>query len=155
VARDDNGKIMSHAVWSRKFSLEKAKKIFKENMTFNKDVIRNIIGKYKTAEYIDLRDRPRKPYSRSARVQYVVEGTLPNGKKITARSEQHSLDYPKSEMKEEAYENFYLRLADSQNLQYDAAEGKDVFDRIGNIKVREGFVYYVFAKVHPDQMAQV
>jgi len=155
VARD-RGRLASHRKWGtfyekiddRKekmfFSIRAARILYKANKTFNIGVFKETWSSTGTREYVDLREKPRKPYGRAEKVQYVVKGILPDGKIITARSEQHDLSFPKSEMKEEAYNNFYRRLADSQNLNYDIAEGKDVFDKIGNIDVKEGYVYYVF-----------
>ena len=145
VARDEHGRIFSRAKWRQNFSLPKAKNIFKANNTFNKEVKR---AKLKNVwEIQDERRAARKPpASRTARIQYFVEGKLPDGSLITARSQQYDSSYSKRLMRDEAHESFLERLAQSQNLSYDAEDGQKVMDDIGNkIRMREGFVYYVAA----------
>ena len=143
VARDEHGRIFSRAKWGKDLNLHKAKTIFKTNNTFNRQVKRE---KLKNVwEVIDERKHARKPTpKRSGFVQYFIEGRLPDGTIITARSQQHSLDYPKRKMRDEAHESFLERLAQAQGLPYDAEEGQKALDKLGNkVRMKEGFVYYV------------
>lgn len=144
----EHGKFVSFERWTPKRSIKYLNSVIKQTGTFNKNVFREVISKKTgTVEYIDYRTKPARPYGRAEKIQYVISGTLPDGSVITARSQQHDIYYSKENMRDEAYESFLERLAQSQNLSYDADEGKKVLDMIGkDIRIREGYVYYVFKK---------
>ena len=141
VARDFQGRIITWAKYSSKIPIEFYKRRFKESnqVSFKKNIkgvgLRNFI------EITDYSEKPKKP--RKEKYQYVVEGILKDGSRITARSSQYNTSVRIKIARDEAWESFYERLAQAMGYDYDADEGKALAGELGkDISIKEGVVYY-------------
>lgn len=137
VVRDKKGRILSRRKWNKNFTIQKAVSKFKRDNTLTEDVRK--VKLTNVVEITDERVRARRPTG--GRIQYVIEGKLPDGKVIVARSQTHDPDYPKSEMREEALESFRERIAQAFGKEYDEDVGAQLVEE-HKISYREGFVYY-------------
>ena len=135
VARQ-NGHIVSWQKYSPKTKIETQRRKFKHDGSLKKGVQRTQLTNVN--EIVDYSERPQHPTG--VKYQYVIEGVLEDGRKITARSLQHDSNEPKNEAKEEALENFYEQIGFALNQQYDADEGLKVADQVKSM--RQGTVYY-------------
>jgi len=136
VARDSKGSLITHSKWTPKNTIRKAATIFRQNRTFNPDIIRKPL--INTVERIDY-GKKRIIKVGYLNYQVVVVGFY-KGKQIQARSQQHSLSHKKSDAVDEAMESFLELLAQSQGLPYDANEGKKFLSKVRGLKV--GIVQY-------------
>ena len=140
VARE-NGKIVSTNKWSPKsFKVTDAIKIYNRQKSVREDTERFLLGdKKQSIEVVKSGRRAKK--QRSGKYSVFVERLLYDGNKIMVRSSQYSHDYPKNDAREEAYKNFYRRLAKEHGLPYDEDEGKVIENEVVK-SIREGVVYY-------------
>ena len=141
VARE-NGKLVTWRKWTPKFPISKAKRIFKRNRTFKKNIKVDILTNVK--EVTDFSEKPR--ITGTMRYQSVAKADFKD-RVITARSMQHDLDFPRDSADDEALENLKFRIAESFGLTYEEEEGQSVIEE-KNPTISLGVVYY-----RPKKMA--
>lgn len=117
----------------------------RKNITKKREKLTNFTEVIQTAPTNENR-KPKARLSRpkAALVQYVVSGIY-QGNKVTARSQKiggNSLINTAKGAKDQAWNNFLSRLGEiaDPSAQYDADTGKQVIDKVRNL--REGWVYY-------------
>jgi hypothetical protein len=155
VARDDEGKVLSTRLWRKDFRLKDARRKFRNDNTFKKNISILTEGFTRVDEITDtravsfgtrarIRKIPRQAQINKrglANAQWVVIGFL-NKKKIAARSS--TIGFPGTETVEkarnQAWESFLARLAEAAGLGYDPEDGALVLENVKGL--REGFVYY-------------
>jgi len=160
VARID-GKIATYTR-SKKFSLATLKNIFKKNGTFDPDIKQTREKLSKVTEHLKLKiikkediiDRVNKGKfkvqavsirgKRSRFVQYVVEGTTKNGVRIIARSRKLGQGgvHSSADAVNDAWEGFFSKLDQHLTGDYDAGDGRDLFENANIVEIREGWVWY-------------
>ena len=155
-----NGKVQARKKWSRNFNKTDARKVFKQNNTFDKDIKKTFLGdkgnyevkinvrsdtkfQFKTdknGNKVNIRKRVLNiKRIRKGQYQYVVRAILKGGTERTGRSKPHNTDYPKHLAREEAYNNLFKIVI--SNKTDDVDEGREYAERfISNI--HEQVVYY-------------
>ena len=158
VARDKGKLVTWKNIKGSLQTLGQVKDIFKLNKTFSlraifrKEKLVNVtefqkLGKSKIvvergfkkviSPTIKLRAREKQT------AQYVVTGILKNGERVSARSQRlgSKLAKDKGEAKKRAWNSFYERLDQALTGDYDADDGRDLFQK-EIAGVEEGWVYY-------------
>ena len=144
-----NGRFSAIRRWSKDFNSKKAVSLYKQNNTFNPKVRKERLTGSRTAkqrgyyinEVVDERKIRRSNIpTKISRIQFSIKALLKNGDIVTARSMQRDRDYPIDKLRDEAYQNFYMRVASALGLAYDEDVGREQQDQITSIK--EGLVYY-------------
>ena len=143
-----NGKIRARKRWGRfnkkdRITKQFANEIFKNNRTFDPDVIKDYLyNKEKQRYTIEQRSYGKKyKINKKYKYQAVVEASLKDGTFIVARSQLHTSDFPTSKAMEEAEESFWERVAQSQGAAYDEDIGRTFEHKVGVIK--RGIVQYL------------
>jgi len=148
VARNEKGQLLSwRKVAGSKIKLSDAKRLFKRQRSFRKDV--QVVRLKKVSEVSELRTssikkKDSKPLFAKPKkdAQYVVSGY--HGKKhIVARSFKigsTTLVKSSQEAKNDAWSRFLMIVGEETMNLYDEDEGIKNIDKIKNIK--EGWVYY-------------
>lgn len=151
VARD-NGKILDRKLYSKDFTVKKAKNIFRSNRTFERHIDRNRLTSSKWAKqrgyYIDeISDfETGKQNKHYEQYQYVVKGRLQDGREVFGRSNKYDSDFPLEEAKAEARRRFFSNLSSALSEDiYDEDKGIGLAVQLKEnnaIKINEGFIYY-------------
>lgn len=137
VARDKR-KIIEKRKWTRDFTIEKAKRIFRSNQTFDKNIkVRTLKSRPDFREFTDSSKAPKKPKAIPFRV--IVIGTLKDGSIISASS-MSKVWSSVFEARKTAEESFLERLAFELKDIYDADEGIKLMDMVVSIKQELIFV---------------
>jgi len=138
VARVD-GKVEARKRWGAKSSDERinktlARSLFNQVRSFNPDErIHRLSSQTDTLARTDFSKRPTR--KRGKDYQVVVEGIVrQTGKTITASSQQHPSRYPQRRAKEEAFTNFYRRLAQYFGYEYEEGKGKSLEDKLSSLR---------------------
>lgn len=143
----EKGIILAKRRVTKDFSLEQAKRIFRANRTFDKNIERERLKTRKNIERFSItpsregkRKVLRKPDKKVA-FQGVTVGLLKDGSKLGASSQfefwdsaQEAIDT--SDMK------FYAILANHFNMGYDAGEGLKII-KSEVVSLKHSIVYYV------------
>lgn len=147
VAREQ-GRIVSHAKWSKKFNVVKAKSKFKKDRTFRAD-----LQKISRTNVVEVKDTSERPSLRKGfvKVQWFVEGYVRDGKKrifISARSMQVNVSdiqagmFKISDLQDEARSSWFERVAQAFGLKYDEDEGQALV-AMGSAQITdEGLIHY-------------
>jgi len=142
VTLREDGKIVNRRAWSwRGFNNRAGNVQYKSTNSLYRSVERTHLSN--VTETVDFRRTPKgvslakKP---RGSFQYFVRAVV-QGETVVARSMIHSGDYLKKYAVEEAYNNFYRRVAQLYGRGYDEDVGEELMTNFkGNID--EGFVYY-------------
>ena len=136
VARE-NGRIASRKKWTFKFTVDKAKRIFKRQRTFSLQIKRTILK-----NVIETVDSGRMPRKRNSSGLYQVSAFVRiKGQVLSARSMQHDIDFPLEKAKDEALFNLQSRVAEATVGNYEADEGEK-FIEDNNLNIKFSTVFY-------------
>jgi len=151
VARDEKGRLQTWKKWSRKFTVPKAQKLFKQNLTFKERIFKqNLKNVVEVTDFSGIPKIPRTAINKGVtEKQYVVRATLISGKVISARSLSVPLSTPNKVIRDQAFESFYARLDGfvmGVSESGDPNRGRKFFKDLKGFKLEEGLVYYVKRK---------
>ena len=126
VARNKKGQLVTHSKWTRQFNVAAAKTTFQNRGTLRKDIK---IEKTKLTNVTETNIYGSKSVpAKAERYQYFISGVINfnnRQNKVFASSKMYDRDYPVSEARKEAYDNFYMRAsADVFGERYDSELGE-------------------------------
>ena len=130
----DKGRIRARRRWNQKFTLRKGASLWRKNKTLDINISkRKLVTRPEFTEVTDFNKRPKIRENIPFRV--IITGILKDGTVISASS-QSRLWGSFDEAKEAALINFYERVAQHFNQEYEADEGLKFQDEIRSIKMR-------------------
>lgn len=124
-------RVVDKKLWSKKFTLKKAKSLFKKNNTLQENIQRVSLKTRPFDEFIDNSKNPTRPRNRPFR--FFVSGLLKDGRTVAASSRMQFWESI-LEAKSEAEKRFFEMLAFTIKDVYDADEGLKLIDNVVSIE---------------------
>ena len=147
VLRNSRGQLVTHAKWTRSFTVSRAAVDYKTRGTLSKSIARIEKTRLVNVTEVNVYNSKVVP-GKAEKYQYMIKGTIIHNNKqnvIYAASQMHDKDYPVSKARAEAFDNFHARVsADVFGGDSDAESGKRIL-MIASKKdqfIEEGIRYY-------------
>lgn len=141
TVRDDKGRFLASRKWSRKFTLQDAKSLFKRNRTLRKNIKRDVLKN--VIEIQDTSEKLRLPSERiTSRAQVVATAKLRDGRIFSARSFQMDIPFNIESAKQDALDRLNGILTFELLGESNPDEAPDLIAR-ENIRISFSIVYYI------------